>query len=250
MSARLLPTPSTVTSTFTEEISSLGGKLVDGAPRGLHRDLLNALFALRHRQDGLEPATLFLRSVLPDSVDVLPGDAVQHGVALRMHGPTIDLRCYLFRQVCSNGLIMARFVESRCIERVPEDAPFDAPDQTVVALRNAIAALAAVRPAAVAALQASTQARATLSLLRDLLREAAAARDLPRLRRTIDARLRAEADKSQWGFINAVTSTARDEPDPETRWRLEELGGFLAALALAGSRPRRASAELDQPACA
>jgi hypothetical protein len=36
-------------------------------------------------------------------------------------------------------------------------------------------------------------------------------------------------DRSAFGLLNAVTSVARDTRDPETRWRLEELGGTMPA---------------------
>jgi hypothetical protein len=60
--------------------------------------------------------------------------------------------------------------------------------------------------------------------------------------------------------MNAVTSVARDTRDPETRWRLEELGGAIAArlprapkAAPAAARPAvwapaRRTAPADAPA--
>jgi hypothetical protein len=41
-----------------------------------------------------------------------------------------------------------------------------------------------------------------------------------------------EGEKSRFGLMNAVTSVARDRPVPEERWRLEELGGGIAARIL------------------
>jgi hypothetical protein len=37
-------------------------------------------------------------------------------------------------------------------------------------------------------------------------------------------------EPTRFGLVNAVTATARDTREPEVRWRLEELGGQLAAL--------------------
>jgi hypothetical protein len=34
---------------------------------------------------------------------------------------------------------------------------------------------------------------------------------------------------SRYNLMNVVTATARDTRDPETKWRLEELGGAIAA---------------------
>ena len=50
-----------------------------------------------------------------------------------------------------------------------------------------------------------------------------------RVLRTIVRRFEAEDDGSTLGLVNAVTSVARDTPDPEMRWRLEELGGGMLA---------------------
>jgi hypothetical protein len=33
-----------------------------------------------------------------------------------------------------------------------------------------------------------------------------------------------------FGLVNAVTSVARDQKDPQVRWRLEELGGGILAM--------------------
>lgn len=37
------------------------------------------------------------------------------------------------------------------------------------------------------------------------------------------------SDQSRYGFMNAITSAARDRSDPDERWNLEELGGGVAA---------------------
>jgi hypothetical protein len=69
--------------------------------------------------------------------------------------------------------------------------------------------------------------RALLSGLRRLLK-----RDFPeepQLIPEIMDRFHAEDDRSAFGMMNAVTSLARDTDDPELRWRLEELGGAIAA---------------------
>jgi hypothetical protein len=54
-------------------------------------------------------------------------------------------------------------------------------------------------------------------------------------------------DRSVFGLMNAVTSVARDEPEPETRWRLEELGGAILESLPSGPKPRGVAAAL---ACA
>jgi hypothetical protein len=47
---------------------------------------------------------------------------------------------------------------------------------------------------------------------------------------TITRRFTEGGDRSRFGLMNAVTSTARDTRDPEVRWRLEELGAQVPAL--------------------
>jgi hypothetical protein len=37
-------------------------------------------------------------------------------------------------------------------------------------------------------------------------------------------------DSSAYGLMNAITAVARDERDPETKWRMEELGGGILAM--------------------
>jgi hypothetical protein len=61
--------------------------------------------------------------------------------------------------------------------------------------------------------------------------------------RTIVRRFDAEGDRSVFGLVNAVTSVARDTTDPETRWRLEELGGGM--LAWVSERPRPVAPAVD-----
>ena len=53
-----------------------------------------------------------------------------------------------------------------------------------------------------------------------------------------------EGDQTRLGLMNAVTAIARDEPDPETRWRLEELGGGVPAFVLPNPHPSDAYAKL------
>ena len=56
-------------------------------------------------------------------------------------------------------------------------------------------------------------------------------------------------DLTPYGLMNAVTSVARDEPDPETRWKLESLGGAVPALLTVRPPPGGAAADLhDRPA--
>ena len=60
---------------------------------------------------------LFLRAVLPDEREVQPRDRVQGGVALRATEEDVWVHPYVFRQVCSNGAIIAHATQTRHIER-------------------------------------------------------------------------------------------------------------------------------------
>jgi hypothetical protein len=44
-----------------------------------------------------------------------------------------------------------------------------------------------------------------------------------------------QRDRSRYALLNTITATARDTREPVVRWRLEELGGAIAASHL----PRR-----------
>ena len=55
---------------------------------------------------------LFLRSLLPFVEEVRPDDRMQGGLALRATESGIWLHPFLFREVCSNGAIMAHSLKS------------------------------------------------------------------------------------------------------------------------------------------
>ena len=45
------------------------------------------------------------------------------------------------------------------------------------------------------------------------------------------------SDRSMFGLVNVVTSIARDQENPEVRWKLEELGGGVLAMKFPWARP-------------
>ena len=59
-----------------------------------------------------------------------------------------------------------------------------------------------------------------------------------RIVKTIMDRLFESRDTSRFGWMNAVTSVARDTTDPELRWRLEEFGGGIPVAAEEAGRQR------------
>ncbi len=57
-------------------------------------------------------ARLFLRAVLPAEQEVKSRDRVQAGVALRATADDVWVHPYVFRQICSNGAIIAHAIET------------------------------------------------------------------------------------------------------------------------------------------
>jgi len=206
-----LPTTRQIRDTFAEAIASLGGEVPDAYHDG-------------HR--------LFARAVLRAAAEVRPGDRIRGGVAVRADGVGIQVHPFTLRKVCSNGAIAAHALETRRIERVESTEVF-APSYDVAVilaeLRLAIEGCAAPeafeRTTNEMRSAAEVQADVALQLLPAIanLPQRMAASVLP----LIFQRFAADEDRSAFGLLNAVTSVARDTPDPEMRWRLEELGATI-----------------------
>lgn len=209
-----LPETRDVRDAFADEIATLGGGVPD-------------VYVVDEY--------LYARGVLPRYVEIRPGDRVQAGVAVRVAGPEIRVHPYTFRQVCTNGAIAADALPSQRLERRERASVFVPTHDAVEALweLRAVVRGCAAKEAFADVAQGLRQASevegdVTLHLMSLLSRlpRAMAARALPR----ISERFTAGRDTSAFGLLNAVTSVARDTPDPETRWRLEELGGTMPAL--------------------
>ena len=210
MNAMYLPAAPEILDAFEHEVRELGGTVRDVYAEG---DLL------------------FARAILPDEMDVRPGDRVHGGVAVRTHDTEIVVHPYTYRVVCTNGAISASSSGSRVVQRVELAAPTVVINGVLDDLRGAIHASGN-----------SPALRQTVSAMRsasdhdaDLLFQVMNA--LPHMPpgvrasvlRTIVRRFDAEGDRSTFGLVNAVTSVARDTTDPELRWRLEEVGGGMLA---------------------
>ncbi len=210
MNAMYLPAAPEILETFEQEVRDLGGTVPDVYAEG---DLLYA------------------RAVLPNAVEARPADRIHGGVAVRTHDTEILVHPYSYRVVCTNGAIAAYATGSRVVERVDIAAPSTVINAVLEELRAAIRAAAApaTLDATVSAMRTAAQREADVVLqLMPLLPHMP-----PGMRaslvRTIVRRFEAERDGSILGLVNAVTSVARDTADPETRWRLEELGGGMLA---------------------
>jgi hypothetical protein len=229
------PMAAMIRDVFTEEIEEAGGEVSDAID-----------------QEGW----LFLRSVLPASLDVRRGDQVRAGVALRASEQELWAHPYVFRQVCSNGAIFAQAVQSRRVENL-EDLPADDAEEAIRAAVQACCAPEAFETS-VAGMRSSTHDQAdeqlalrTVSLLLSLPRIAGRRgaqpdRELLRMVFEIIGRFREQEDRSRFALVNAVTAAARDVRAPALRWRLEELGGALAVLPTSHGPRRPESAEVEE----
>jgi hypothetical protein len=199
-------TTTAIQAAFVEEITAIGGTVAD-------------IF-----DDG---ERLFVRSVLPRAREVLPKDRVQDGVALRATGGDVWIHPYVFRQVCSNGAIVAHAVQTRRIDGID----FLDPEQAESAIREALQACCAEEcfTAFAQEMRSASEVQADLALNLMPLLSRLTDRNAARFVRDIMFRFAKDADQSRFGLMNAVTSVARDTSDPEMRWRLEELGGGIAA---------------------
>lgn len=213
MSHALLPTTDEIKATFSAEIVLAGGTVSNSIDDG---------------------GRLYLRSVLPLALEVKPSDRIQGGVALIATDAEIRVHPYVFRQVCSNGAIMPRAIRTRRIDRLAQDAPAETVAAVRIDLREAVRACSA-REAFDASTEqmrsaAETQADMAMMMMSILTRLETSHQDQLQ---AILMNFFSAQDRSVFGMVNAVTSVARDARDPAVRWRLEELGGGIAARALA-----------------
>jgi hypothetical protein len=206
-----LLTTAEIRAVFAEEIAAAGGAVSDTFDDG---------------------ARLFTRSILPQVREIRKADQLQGGVALRASGQDVWIHPYVFRLVCRNGAIMAHAVQTRHVE----GHEFTTPEEAGVGVRLAVQASCAEDAFTVAAeeMRSACDAEADIALnLLPLLSRlpAEVGNDMVR---AIMERFVQEVDRSRFALMNAVTSVARDTPDPEIRWHLEELGGGISL----GERPR------------
>jgi len=195
---------------FTEEISARGGKVTET----FH-----------------QPGQLFARSVFPPAEEIRAGDKVQGGVALRATDTVAWVYPYVFRLVCKNGAIMAHAAQGREIPNLDSVPTFEA----VSLVREAVESCCERNAFATAAEQMRTAAQHPVDIFLNMMPFLSRLSSLsPEFARQIFGRFFQEHDRTRYGFMNAVTSMARDTRDHETRWRLEELGGQIAVTQPAG----------------
>jgi len=210
MSTSFFPSTDQVREVFDREVRAAGGTVAD-------------VYADGDR--------LFARAVLTVSREVLPGDWMNAGVALRAAGDEILVHPYVFRQVCRNGAIIAQAVQTR---HVPRSEGYTEPAEAaeaLTALQEAVVACCAPEAfhAAADAMRSAREREVDLVLTVAPLLSRLPRSFADQVLRDVFTRFSAEGDRSRFGLMNAVTSVARDTRDPQHRWDLEEFGGGIAA---------------------
>jgi hypothetical protein len=207
------PSASAIRACFHQATAAGGGKILDAFEKG---------------------DQLFLRARMPNvGGDVRPQDRIEGGVALRTKGSDVLVHPFVYRLVCRNGAIRAHAAGTWRISRADEAAP-DRSEELI--LREVEAAVAACSsPVAFREGFFEMQSAAEimeadfLLMVLPLLSTWHGEHVFPQI---MESYKRA-GDRNLFGFMNAITARARRIRAPETRWRLEELGGAVGAL-----RPR------------
>lgn len=217
------PDVSRVRSTFFEAVARNGGSM---------REVLQSTDAI------------IMRALLPGSAEVRPGDVHQRGIALSCSGPSIELHPYTFREVCSNGAIMAQSVDSVRLER-GEDWDGSRSADVLIDLHQAVTACAVGDgfETSIHDMQAATVTPRSVDTLLNLLPLMSALPNSNELLRTIIDHFLDEGDETAYGVMNAVTATARDTRDRRVKWDLEALGGGIPAKLEWTPSPDQSSAE-------
>jgi hypothetical protein len=222
---QFVPATSEIRDRFAQGLTEVGGTVIDVYDDG---------------------SRLFVRSVLPIRQEILPGDQLQAGIALKAAAEELSVHPYVFRQVCRNGAIVAHALETRRLQRVRASDGSEAAQEVLAELQEAISLCSAEEVFA----NVTDQMRSATQQPADtmVMTLAFLSHWPPQTRKyVVDqvlARQEQDGDRSQYGLMNAVTSVARDTPDPEMRWRLEELGGAIGASLLAPCDPDMAGAAL------
>jgi len=191
---------------FTEEISRRDGKVTET----FH-----------------QPGQLFVRSVFPRAEEIRAGDKIQGGVALRATDTVAWVYPYVFRLVCKNGAIMAHAAEGREVPNLDGVPTFEA----VSLVREAVESCCERNAFVTAAEQMRMAAQHPFDVILNMMPFLSHLSELgPEVAQQVFKRFFHENDRTRYGFMNAVTSMARDTRDHVTRWRLEELGGQIAVM--------------------
>jgi hypothetical protein len=143
------------------------------------------------------------------------------GLAVRSGVREVEVRRYLLRLGCTNGSIAAQRIWMRCMPRVAADSSPENVAAATSELRSAIRACCEphVLDTTLASIRRSQLQEADLADFRRWAKPRLPVSRVSEVQAAILQRFREEGDRSLFGLMNAVTSLARDERDPEVRWR-------------------------------
>ena len=214
MSIALTPAFSEIRSTFSLSVTEHGGSVSEVFE---NEDLL------------------IMRAILPQSDDVKPSDPVNSGVALRCSGRSLEIHPYVFRQVCSNGVIMAQSVASCQLDRIESWQHENEESDTLLQLSQVVAGCATGDAFSRSVDQFRNAGSRNLASMDLMLSMMAVMHGHTALIEMIARDFMRAEDQSAYGLLNAVTATARETTDPETKWTLEKIGGSIPARISIGS---------------
>ncbi len=215
-------TTAEVQALFAAEIAEAGGKVSDVFDDGKR---------------------LFARSIFPWVREVRTKDNLQGGVALRATEQECSVHPFVFRQVCRNGAIIAHSLQSQRVAGWQE-MPVDEAMET---LREAIVRCCVEEPflAAVDEIRETGRSKVDLALTLLPMLGRVAPQQHAQIMGEILRRFFDDEDRTAFGLMNAVTSTARDTRDSELRcawknWAAAFLRMFATTQATASSGGHRA----------
>ncbi|MDF1812315.1 MAG: hypothetical protein P1V20_08875 [Verrucomicrobiales bacterium] len=198
------PDTTTILESFTDEIRELNGTV---------------------SYNYITREAMFLRANLPDCREVAKNDRIQHGIAVRTTNTSIIVHPYTFREICTNGAIHIENISSKEVELGSSDVETAGVDYF---FREAVRSCATAEAfeANLAEMTAAMDEKIHLAIVMSAMAgHGVNSRVIDR----IIARFIGTKDRSGYGLFNAITSTARDEKNPEEKWRLESVGGGILA---------------------
>ena len=175
---------------------------------------------------------LFVRGVLRPTIEVAPHDKLQGGVALCATDADIFVHPYVFRIVCTNGAIMATATQTVHISRDNWEDRSDYESELETTIRTAVRSCCMPEAFVVAAdqMRSARHGTADMAIMIATFMGSHRVAQWAHMMGEILRRYDRGSDRSSYGLMNAITSVARDTRDPQTKWRLEELGGSVPAM--------------------
>ena len=168
------------------------------------------------------------------------GDAIQGGLALKVSSEEAQLSSFTFRLVCSNGMISTLADEEEDFSRYRETEFEETLYRKYAELSSTASEVAELyrqsqqQPADARLWQYVLHSLGQLQADRRWMDHLMLALMEERRRRlsgqTPERSTGLNTDINRFELINAVTAVARDTPEPELRWKMEELGGKLLAM--------------------